>query len=86
MEVGAELLVFLTDIRELGDDGAGLGGNGNYARDRGAKEGNDRAFPSSHGLERVRGEILDQVGVQLEAVPDLGKDFCQEREGGRPLG
>ena len=31
MEVGAKLLLFLADLRELGDDRVQLGGDGHYA-------------------------------------------------------
>ena len=35
IEVGAKLLIFLTDLSELGVDGVQLGGYGHYARDGG---------------------------------------------------
>ena len=68
MEFAAEPLVFLADLRELGIDGIQLGGDGHYARDGGAKNGEDGPFASGYCLECVRGEVLDQVAVQLEAV------------------
>ena len=68
VEVGVKLLIFLADFRELGVDGAQLGGDGHYARDGGADNGEDGPLACRYGLECVRGEVLDQVRVQLEAV------------------
>jgi len=82
MEVGAELMVFLADFDELGGDGFEWGGDDYYARDGGTPNGEDGAFTSDNGLECVRGEVLDQVGVQLKAVPGFREDYCQEGEGG----
>ena len=81
MQVGAELLVFLADFRELGS-GVELGGDGYDARNSGAENGEDGSFTSGDGLERLRGKVLDQVWVQLEAISSLREDFCQEGEGG----
>ena len=86
MEVRAELPVFLANLSELGGDGVELGGDGYSARDGGTEDGEDGAFTSGDGLKRVRGEILDQVGVQLKAVPGFHEDICQEDKEGRWLG
>ena len=63
--VGAELLIFLADLRELGVDEVQLGGDGQYASDSGADDGEDGAFAGGYGLDCVRGEVLKQVRVQL---------------------
>jgi len=66
----------------VGSDGVELGGDGHDARDSGAEDGGPGSFTSSHGLERVRGEVLDQVWVHLKAIPSLQDNFCQEGERG----
>jgi len=82
VEFDAEFLIFLADIGELGVNWVQLGGDGHYSRDGGAENGEDGAFTGGDGLECVRGEVLNQVGVQLKAVSGLGEDFCQEGERG----
>jgi len=82
VQVGAELLIVLVDFRELGIDGVDWGGDAHDARNRGAVNGDDGSFTSGNDLERLRGKLLDQVWVQLEAIPSLSKDFCQEGQGG----
>jgi len=42
--------------------------DGHYAGDGGAEDGEAGPFACGYGLESERGEVLDQVGVQLEAV------------------
>jgi len=79
-EVGAKLLIFLADLRELGGDGVQLGGDSYYARDGGTEDREDGAFASSYGLEYVRGEVVNQVGVWLKAVPGLGENFRQKSQ------
>ena len=54
VEFDTELLVFLADLRELVTDGIQLGGDSHYARDGGAKNGEDGPFASGYGLECVR--------------------------------
>jgi len=62
-----------------------LSGDGHDARNCGIEDGEDGSFTGGDGLERVRGEVLDQVWVQLKAIPGLGEDLSQEGEGGRRL-
>ena len=45
MEVGAKLLIFFADLRELGVEGAELGGDGHYTRDGGGQR-TERMEPS----------------------------------------
>jgi len=78
VELDAEFLIFLADFRALGADGVQLGGDAHNARDGGAENGEDGAFAGGYSLKCVRGEVLDQVGVQLKAVSGLGEDLCQE--------
>ena len=75
MEVGAELPIFLADLGELGGDGY-------YAGDSGAEDGEDGALASCNGLEGMGGEVLYLVGVELEAIPVFGEDCFQEGERG----
>jgi len=82
VEFDAEFLIFFADFRELGVDGVQLGGDGHYARDGGAENGEDGAFAGGYGLKCVRGEVLNQVKVQLKAVSGRGEDLCQEGERG----
>jgi len=82
MAFGAEFHVFLADLSQLVGDGFELCGDGYYAGDTGTEYGKGGAITGRNGLEGVRGEILDEVRVELEAVPGLGKDFRQERERG----
>ena len=63
MDFGAEFLIFLAEFRELGLDGVKLGGDGHYARDGGAENGDDGPLAYRYGLEGVRGEVLNQDGV-----------------------
>jgi len=78
----AEVLAFLAYLSELVGDRVQLGGDGHYARDGGTEDGEDGAFAGSDGLEGLGGKVLHQVGVELEAVPGLVENFCQEGEGG----
>ena len=78
----AEFRIFLADLGELGVNGVELGGDSHYARDSGADNGEDCAFAGGYGLECVRGEVLNQVGVQLKAFSGLGEEFCKEGERG----
>jgi len=83
VDFDAELLVVLADLRELGGDCVQLGGDGHYAGDSGTEDGEDGSFTGSDGLEGVGGEILHQVGVELEAVCRFRKNLRQKSEGGR---
>ena len=85
MDVGPELLVFFSDFRELGGDCVYLSGDGHHAWDGGAENGGDGSCTGGDGLERARGQVFDQVWVQLEAVSGFGEDFSQEGKGGRRL-
>ena len=76
VKVGAELLVFLADFGELGGDGVELGRDSHYGRDCGTEDGEGGAFTCRDGLEGMRREVLDQVGVELATVPGLRKAFC----------
>ena len=82
MEVGAEILIVHADLGELGVDGVDMGGNSYYSRDGGTEDGEDGAFAGSYCLEWVRGEDLNQGGVELKAVPVLRENFRQEGERG----
>ena len=82
MDFDAELLVVLADLRELGGDCVQLGGDGHYAGDSGTEDGEDGSFTGSDGLEGVGGEILHQVGVELEAVSGLQENFGQKGKRG----
>ena len=82
MEVGAELLIFLADFRELGGDYIHPGGDSYYATDGGAEDGEDRAFAGRDGVESMGGAVLYKVGVELEAIPGFPENFCQEGEMG----
>jgi len=55
-----------------------LGGDSHYARDGSVEDGEDGAFAGGYGLECVRGEVLNQVTVQLKAVSGHGESFRQE--------
>ena len=59
-----------------------MGSDGHDARNGGTEHEEDGAFTGGDCLEYVRGEVWDQVGVLLEAVPGLRKDFSEEDEGG----
>jgi len=82
MDLCAEFQAFLPDISKLVGEGVELPGNGHYAGDSGTQYGKGGAFPCRDGLESMRGEILDEVRVGLEAIPGLGKDFRQEGQRG----
>jgi len=82
MDFGAELQVFFPDLSELVGDGVELRGNGYYAGDRGTEYEQGGAFAGCNGLEGMRGEILDEARVELEAVPGHGEDFRPEGERG----
>jgi len=81
-EFDAEFLIFLADFRELGVERVQLGGVGHYARDGGAENREGGAFGGCYGLKYVRGEVLNQVRVQLKALSSLSEDLCQEGERG----
>jgi len=82
MEVGAELLIFFAHFSDLGGDCVQLGGDGCYASDGGTQDGEDGAFAGCQRLEGMGGEVLYQVGVELEAIPGFPEDFCQEGKRG----
>jgi len=82
VEVGAQLLIFFTHFGELGGNGVQLGGDGHYAGDCGTEDGENGAFTGSDGLEGMGGEVLHQVGVELEAIPGFCEYFRQESERG----
>jgi len=82
VEVGAEFPVFPTDFSELVGDGVEWGGDGYYARDGGTEDRQGGAFAGCHGLEGMRGEVLDKVRVELAVIPGLREDFRQECERG----
>jgi len=48
VEVGAELLIFLADVSELGCNSVQLVGDSHYARDCGTEDGEDGAFASGY--------------------------------------
>ena len=85
VEFDAEFLILPAGFRALGVDGVPFSGDGHYARDGGAENGEDGAFAGGYGLKCVRGEVLKQVRVQLEALSGLGDDLCEEGEGGSRL-
>jgi len=70
------------DLRELGGDGVQLGSDSCYARPFGTEDVEDRACAGGYCLECLRGEVLNQVGVHLKAVPGRGEDSRQEGERG----
>jgi len=59
-------------------DSVTLCDDGHYARDGGTEDGNGRAFTSCNGLKGVREEVLDKIGVELEAIPGLRENCCKE--------
>jgi len=75
MEIGAQVLILLGDLRELGCDRIQLGGDSHYARDGGTGDRDDGDFAGGYGLECVSGEVLNQVGVQLKAVSGVCETF-----------
>jgi len=75
VEVGAQFLLFFTNLRELGGDCVSLGGDGHYAGDGSTEDGEDGTFTGSDRLKGMGGEVLYQVGVELEAVSSLRKNL-----------
>jgi len=69
---------------KLVGDGGKLSGDGYYARNPGTADREGGAFTGRDGMEGVRGEVLDKVGVESEAIPGLRKYCCQEGEQGGP--
>jgi len=58
-----------------------LGCNGYYARDGGTENGEDGAFAGSDGLKGMGGQVLNQVGVELEAIPGFRRIFLPGTRG-----
>jgi len=56
-------MVFHMDFGELGGDGVELGHNGHDVRDGSTSDRDDGPLPIRDGLDCIRGEVLDQVGV-----------------------
>jgi len=82
VDFGAELQVVFPDFGELVGDGIERCDNGHYARDGGTENGEGAALTGHDGMDGVRGEILDKVGVELEAILGLREHLLHEGERG----
>jgi len=63
-------------LGKLGGDSGPLGGDGHEAGDSGAEYGGDGTFAGCDGLQGMGGEVMYQVGVELEAIPGFYEDLC----------
>jgi len=79
-------LILPADFTDLTRDGVRLCGDVHYVRDGGTENRGGGVFTGGDGHGGVRGDVLEKVGVEWEAVSCLQKRVLSEKEGGRTGG